>query len=101
MTTTHKHPHEIAARLQREIDMILTNVDDSRMFAEFREEEIMDIQDGSNHQIFREVIDERIQFNMNRRESHKPLIEKTVHTSIRQTNNVKRLLDYLFRPFYV
>ncbi len=98
---TNKHPKEIAARLQLEIDLILNKVDDLKMYAEFREEEMIDIQDGSNHQVFREVLDERIHYNMNRRAQQKPLIEKTVYQSVHQTKKAKKFLDYLFKPFAV
>ncbi len=50
---THPHsPHhkleEIARKLQHEVDSIINKVDEKALFAEFRDEEIMDIREGAD-----------------------------------------------------
>jgi hypothetical protein len=97
----YKHPHEIAARLQREVDFILHNVDDKTMYAEFREEEIIDIQDGITQQVMKESLDERILFNMNRRGQHPPLVHTGVRKSKTLYDKVMNMFQLLFKPFHV
>lgn len=48
------------SKLQEEIDHILANVDEKTLFAEFRQEEIFDIQKGDRQAIIHHTLDERI-----------------------------------------
>jgi hypothetical protein len=98
---TYKHPHEIAARLQREVDLILLNVNDKVLYAEFRDDEIIDIQDGITHQRMRETIDERIQFNMKRRPQHEPLMQKSVRHTQTAHKGLMKFIYWLFKPFHL
>ncbi len=46
LTPSQEKLAAIAAELQNEVNSILTNVDESAIFAEFRDEDVMNIQQG-------------------------------------------------------
>jgi hypothetical protein len=59
-STKPLHLKEICECLQKEVDSILTQVNEQAFFAEFRDEEILDLKAGENNDISCQVFDERI-----------------------------------------
>ncbi len=91
---------ELAKKLQSEIDGILTNVaDDKKLYAEFREHEIFDIQNGDAHEIVRHTLDERIMLGRtSSRAAAMDRIERTSTSAVNKITAAGRLFHYLFKP---
>ncbi len=87
-------------KLQLEIDAMLSRVDDSKMYAEFREEELIEITDGVHHDIARESLDQRILINMNARKNRTP--HARLQKSLGKTHEKASLfLKHLFKPIHI
>ncbi len=75
------HIHDIAKRLQQEVNFILENIDETSFFAEFRKEEIVDFNEDTNTKSKKDTVqtslDERIIFDLSHQyERKRPLTVK-------------------------
>jgi hypothetical protein len=93
----HTNVHDLAKRLQFEVDLILANVDEKSLFAEFREEEIIDLREGDQREIPRNTLDERIINNISRRHQavSRSITPKVVKKNIKSFTGI---FYYLFKP---
>lgn len=87
------HIKDLSKKLQEEVDLILTNVDEKTLFAEFREDQMIDLKGDGTQEVVRTSLDERIFLDLSHRHkrSHKPLTVK---------NNVKSLPGSLYNIFF-
>ncbi len=108
-TATHYHKqnlhiHELSKKLQNEINSILEKVDDSHLYAEFHDRELVEISDGVHHNKSREALDERINHNIARR-SHRHSVshvkKHSSHKNIDHTSKLNKLINFLFKPFEI
>lgn len=102
------HIKELSHRLQHEVDTILKFTNDKAIHAEFRETEIVEIENGVHHDIVRESIDARIDVNMGRNNKQTPVAENKTHThpihvhpAHKIEKKTKRVLDIFFKPFHI
>jgi hypothetical protein len=100
---SHKKPvhtdlRELSQRLQSEIDGILTNIDERTLFAEFRDTEIFDIQNGDKKEVVRYTLDERILMNRTPRKTTFERIEQTTNNAAQKISSMRRMVNYLFKP---
>ena len=96
---THTQPHELAKKLQSEIDHLLTNVDEKMLFSEFRENEIFDIHNGDKQEVVRYTLDDRIMRNRkNTRTATFDRLERTTTMAVEKITGIQRLVHYLFKP---
>jgi hypothetical protein len=95
----HKDMHDLSKKLQSEIDVLLQNVDEKILYAEFRENEIFDIQNGDKHETIQHTLDERIMLNRkNTRGVTIDRIERTTTTAAEKITGARRFFQYLFKP---
>jgi hypothetical protein len=95
----HNHMHEIARKLQAEVDVILSNVDEKMLFAEFKQEEIFDIQNGDKQQVVRHTLDERITMRRSSAgHSTSSVLERRAAEARNKVTKLRRLSNYLFKP---
>ena len=100
-TTQHPHIKELAVKLQKEVDLILTNVDEKKLYAEFRDEEMIDLKSGGEENIVRSTLDERIQQRITLRPKASDF-SITAKSSAHVVKNVKKassLVTLLFKKF--
>jgi hypothetical protein len=101
-TAKHVHPHELAKKLQEEVNFIMSNVDEKTMFAEFRKEEVFDIQNGDKHETVTHTLDDRILLNRPIHPTKLERIETTTKfvakTASKKIGTFTRLIHYLFKP---
>jgi L-ascorbate metabolism protein UlaG (beta-lactamase superfamily) len=94
----HKNIHEISKKLQSEVDVILANVDEKMLYAEFRENEIFDIQNGDKQEVVRHTLEERIMIRPHQRSVTMERIERTTNGAAAKIGRARRLFHYLFKP---
>lgn len=96
----HPHPRpelkSISKRLQGEVDVILEHIDEKSLFAEFRQEEIFDIQNGDKKEFIRHTLDERISSSAFIPRPTK--LEMARRVSTKGMGKISRLIYYLFKP---
>jgi hypothetical protein len=97
-TTKHVDHKELSKRLQSEVELILTNVDDKMLFAEFREDEMFTIQNGDRDEVVYQTLDERILVRNPKRESAIERIDRRTTKTAKKVTRVGRLFRYLFKP---
>jgi hypothetical protein len=89
---------ELAHNLQKEVDAILSNATERDIYAEFRERDIVEIENGVEHHITETALDERINYKLN---NHKGITEEV--TIIERTDKtigmISRFAKLLFKPF--
>ncbi|MCC2630286.1 MAG: hypothetical protein K0S38_95 [Candidatus Paceibacter sp.] len=90
----------LSKKLQSEIDHILSHVDERTLFAEFRENEIFDIQNGDKKEVVRYTLDERIIMNRQspRTASMAARLERTTTNAAEKITGMRRMVNYLFKP---
>ncbi len=88
---THPHLRDLASQLQHEINTILEKVDHKKLFSEFHDHELVDIEEGVEHDVAKESLDQRIRHNMSMR-SHARVTD-------RPKSKFKKILDFFFKPF--
>ncbi|MDQ3076471.1 MAG: hypothetical protein M3Q63_00230 [bacterium] len=93
---THPHIRDIASRLQGEINTILHKVDHKTIYSEFHDHELVDIEEGVEHDVAKESLDQRIRHNMTKR-TH---LQATTSAS-NSDSKVKKVLDFFFKPFEI
>ncbi len=101
MTTTIKKtlsPAEIAANLQHEVDSIMSNVTEKEMYTAIREIDIVELENGVEHQIHETKLDERINYKL---ANHQGISEEVriVEWNDTTLGKITRGIYLLFRPF--
>jgi hypothetical protein len=96
MNTIHQtkkaiHLSELSAKLQKEVDAILMNVDERTLFAEFKQEEIYDLKEGKQDAVFLERFDERVTIAPRKYAPRQSQPRKI-------TTRVKSAIQFLFAP---
>ncbi|MES2436728.1 MAG: hypothetical protein V4519_01850 [Patescibacteria group bacterium] len=98
----HKDHKELAAKLQLEVDSILTTVKNKGEYSEFREREVIDIHDISDKPLMTELIDHRIHEIATRHQRPSKVLKQTEHV-LKHTEkvgkNIHKVVNYLFKPF--
>jgi hypothetical protein len=93
------HIKDLCAKLQREVDSLLETVHEQALFAEFREEEIVDLRDGAANDFVRHTLDERVVISP----LAKPRLERKIAAMNAPVGKVKKkarsILGYIFTPF--
>lgn len=92
-----KTPEEMAKCLQDEVNSILSQVSEKDMYAEFRERDLVEIEDGVEHHIVETSLDQRINIKLN---SHQGAQFFVHEESIQKAGKLRRLLYVLFKPFH-
>ena len=99
MEKNHSPIHHLSKRLQNEIDGILSDVDEKKLYAEFRENEIFDIQCGDKQQVVRHTLDERIMLACkSSRSVSLQRIESTTMSAAQKITGASKLFYNLFKP---
>jgi hypothetical protein len=101
MSTTVKKfvsPQEIAENLQKEVDSILSQSTERDMYAEFREHEMVEIENGVEHHIVETALDERINYKL---KNHQGITEEVriVERNDTTIGKITRAIYLLFKPF--
>ena len=113
----HLQPHlkDISIKLQSEVDSILVSVDETTIHAEFKEIDLIDIENGVEQDVQKESLDARIQHNIKRRAQRRNIFKTSAHTPAHHVHHsthsnthhkkeplhstFKKYLDILFKPF--
>ncbi len=94
---------ELTARLQKEVDNILSNLNDAHLYSEFKDDELVDVTGDIYEQRMREALEERINHNISRRSHRAHLLHKTVNSTVNKTYRARKkvhgFFDFLFKPF--
>jgi hypothetical protein len=99
MENKHKNPHELAKKLQSEVEVILSNVDEKMLYAEFRENEIFDLRNGDKEEVVRHTLDERIMLSRKSPSARTyERIERTTTSAAQKISGARKLFYYLFKP---
>ncbi len=103
----HKHTHskhvdnkELSKRLQSEVEVILTNINDKTLFAEFREDEVFTIQRGESQEVIHNTLDERIFMRRQPKESTIAMLDRHTTKAAERVTGLARLTQYLFKPLH-
>jgi hypothetical protein len=91
-------PEEMAQSLQNEIDSILSKSTEREIYAEFREQDIVEIEDGIEHYVTETALDERINYKL---QNHKGITEEVriIERADKTIGKVTRFVQLLFKPF--
>ncbi|MBX4198305.1 hypothetical protein KW782_03155 [Candidatus Parcubacteria bacterium] len=94
-----KTPKDMAYSLQKEVDLILSQVNEGDIYAEFREHEIIEIEDGVQHRIVETALDERINMKLGQ---HNPTYKvKITERPPSRVTKIQRLVYLFFKPFHI
>ncbi|MDQ3014987.1 MAG: hypothetical protein M3Q73_03925 [bacterium] len=101
MATTLKKfqsPEEIAQELQNEVNSILIDLSEKDIYNEFRERDMVEIEDGVEHHVHETVIDERINYKLN---AHQGIAQRVriYERNDQTTGKISRIVNFLFKPF--
>ncbi len=89
-------PEEIAKSLQDEVNTILSQVSEKDMYAEFRERDLIEIENGVEHHVVETSLDQRINMKLNNHHGVQFFIHEE---SIHRAGKFRRFLYILFKPF--
>jgi hypothetical protein len=100
-TQKHIDHKELAQRLQTEVDVILSKVNDHTLFAEFREDEVFTIQNGDKQEaVVHNTLDERIMYRRVPKETTIAMIDRHTANAAKKVTGLGRFVQYLFRPLH-
>jgi hypothetical protein len=91
-------PAEIAQKLQNEVDSIMSQVTEKEMYAEFREIDLVELENGVEHHIHETKLDERINYKL---ANHHGISEEVRIYEWNDTTlgKITRAIYLLFKPF--